>query len=210
MKIARCLSCSWKIFCPCYRYHQGEYYLSLFYQSSEKRCFWLRCYHADCEQTRWIPSRFQDALSCSPTVSTQHLPLSCHANPPFTKTMLLLDLTGNAHPSHPSHPAHSTLPSRRLALVPFPRQQHDTRTTPTALAPRSPVQLLLNDKNSALQCKTVTPSLLHRLTNAYTLPSQESRTYTHPPPTKAHSDSRAIKRHDALQTIGVSGESSST
>jgi hypothetical protein len=62
--------------------------------------------------------------------------------------------------------------SRRFALVPFPRQQYNTRTTPTALAPRSPVQLLLNDKTFALQCKTATPLLLYLLTNAYTLPSQ--------------------------------------
>jgi hypothetical protein len=36
----------------------------------------LRCYHADCEQTWSISTRFQDALSGSWTLSTQRLPLS--------------------------------------------------------------------------------------------------------------------------------------
>jgi hypothetical protein len=42
----------------------------------KRRYFWLRYYHADCEQTWSISTRFEDALSCSPTYSIQRLPLS--------------------------------------------------------------------------------------------------------------------------------------
>lgn len=170
----------------------------------------MRCYHADCEQTWSISTRFPDALNCSPTFSTKRLPLSFVLSRQSAihrgeRVRSFLNLIGNAH-----YTLSRLMPlrSRPLSAPATRHKKHIDRFCSTLAQDFLPQREA--PSINAPRCNTAMPSLLRRTTDAYNLPSQGSRTYTHHPPTKPHGDSLAIKRHDDLQSIGVSSESSNT
>lgn len=179
----------------------------------------MRSWHTHCKQTSRNLTRFQDSLSCFPTLSTQRLhPLICPNNAPIHR-----DNIGDQQ---------TRFCTLRLSLAPTPSSLVRTKNK-TQRIRRLPSS---HARPSSLSSMTITPrrrvsSYSHRLLHIlrlglhsafydnqpantsrrcfYSVASYASSCPTHSPPTKCTSDSIAIKRHNGFQKRDVSRESPS-